>query len=74
MLAPAVVALGILLPASFVRSELFAVLAAFVAINTIMYTALAVGKILPKVYVGDYVPGRRRRAESRSIHPDQSPD
>ncbi len=72
--SPAVVVFGILLPESFVRSDLFAVLAAFVAINTIMYTALAVGKILPKIYVGDYLHSRARRAESRSIHPDQSPD
>jgi hypothetical protein len=39
-----------------------------------MYTALAVAKILPKIYVGDYVGPRRRRAETRSIHPDAPVD
>jgi len=34
-----------------------------------MYLSLAVAKILPKVYVSDYVHGSNRRGESRSIHP-----
>jgi hypothetical protein len=61
---------GVLLPESFLRSSFFAVLAAFVAINTVMYLSLAVAKILPKVYLSDHLPSRRRRAESRSIHRD----
>jgi hypothetical protein len=63
---------GIVLPESLLRSEAFAVLAAFVAINTVMYVALTVAKMLPKLYLADLVtPGNRRR-ETRHIHPDAS--
>ncbi|WP_231916078.1 hypothetical protein [Microbacterium karelineae] len=63
-----VVPAGILLPVEVLHSDGFALLAAFVAVNTLVYLALAVLKILP-------VPrpprrGRTRRAETRSIHPD----
>ena len=61
---------GILLPEAFLRSNTFAVLAAFVAINTIMYVALAVAVMLPKIHVGDWVLRRYERAETRSIYPD----
>jgi hypothetical protein len=61
---------GLLLPEGFLRSDWFAVLAAFVAINTIMYVALAVATMLPKVHVGDWVRRRYERAETRSIYPD----
>jgi hypothetical protein len=64
-----VVPMGILLPDSVLRSEVIAVLAAFVAINTIVYVTLAVAKILPKVYVRDWIGTRNRRAETRSIDP-----
>ena len=40
------------------------------AINTIFYVTLAVAKILPKVYVRDWIDSRNRRAETRSIRPD----
>ena len=60
---------GLLLPVSVLHSSLFAVLAAFVAINTVMYGALAVAKVLPKVYPGDWITWRNRRAQSRSIYP-----
>lgn len=66
----AVTTMGILLPESLLRTEVFAVLAAFVAINTIVYVTLAVAKILPKVYLLDWIGPRNRRAETRSIHPD----
>lgn len=62
--------LGIAFSESLLRSDQFAVLAAFVAINTIIYVALAVAKMLPKVYVRDYVASRYSRHETRSIHPD----
>jgi hypothetical protein len=71
---------GIILPESylpsesFLQSEAFAVLAAFVAINTVMYGALAVAKMLPKVYVNDWFTDDHRRAESRSIHPRSGAD
>jgi hypothetical protein len=61
---------GILLPEGFLRSPFFAVLAAFVAINTVMYLSLAIAKMLPKLYLSDYLPSRNRRGETRSIHPD----
>jgi hypothetical protein len=62
--------MGILLPEGLLQHELFAVLAAFVAINTVVYVTLAVAKVLPKVYVGDWIGPRNRRAETRSIRPD----
>ena len=62
--------MGVLLPESILGSELFGVLAAFVAINTILYVTLAVAKMLPKVYVGDWIGSRNRRGETRSIRPD----
>ncbi|QSR29211.1 hypothetical protein CFI00_01580 [Nocardioides sp. S5] len=62
--------MGVLLPDSILRHEAIAVLAAFVAINTIVYVTLSVAKMLPKVYVSDWLSTRNRRAETRSIHPD----
>jgi hypothetical protein len=61
--------LGVLLPASTLDHTWFAVLSAFVAINTVMYTALAIAKIAPKIYVSDLVDRRDRRETNRSIHP-----
>ncbi|GEP39443.1 hypothetical protein NPS01_31060 [Nocardioides psychrotolerans] len=51
---------GILFPSSLLRSDLFGVLAAFVAINTMMYAALAIAKMLPKLYVADWFSHRNR--------------
>lgn len=65
-----VISMGVLLPESVLRHGFFAVLAAFVAINTILYVTLAVAKILPKVYFGDWLASRNRRSETRSIRPD----
>jgi hypothetical protein len=62
-----------LLPESLLHSATFAILSAFVAINTVMYGALALGKLLPKVYVADWVPQRNQRSETRSIYPDLEP-
>jgi hypothetical protein len=61
---------GILLPESLMQTQWFAVLSTFVAINTLLYLTLAVIKLLPKVYLSDYVNQRNRRAETRSIYPD----
>ena len=66
----AVTPMGLLFPESILRNEFVAVLATFVAINTIVYVTLAVAKVLPKVYLGDWIGSRSRRAETRSIHPD----
>jgi hypothetical protein len=60
---------GILLPVEVLQSEFFAVLAAFVAINTIMYVTLAIAKILPRVYVSDLFHRRNRRRRPRGIAP-----
>jgi hypothetical protein len=72
--AHALVPAGVLFPASTVQSATFSVLAALVAINTVMYGALAVAKMLPKVYPSNWVSGRSRRSQSRSIHPDTADD
>jgi len=61
---------GILFPQSVLSSGFFAVLSAFVAINTVMYVALAVAKALPKLYLSDWVNRRNTRSQTRSIHPD----
>ena len=65
---------GILLPSDLLRSPWFAVLSAFVAINTLMYVALTVANLLPKVYVSDWFTNPERRGETRSIHPDGPAD
>ena len=62
--------MGVLLPDDLLRHEAIAVLAAFVAINTVGYVTLAVAKMLPKVYLRDWIGPRNRRQETRSIHPD----
>jgi hypothetical protein len=67
---PLPVPLGVLIPQAFLGSTLFQFFSAFVALNTIMYVALAVAKILPKFYLSDWVHRRGRRSETRSIHPD----
>lgn len=61
---------GVLLPEESLGSAFVAVLAAFVAINTVMYVTLAIFKILPKIYLSDFVHRRDRRGETRSINPD----
>ena len=66
---------GILLPETFLQSEFFQVLATFVAINTLMYVTLAISKMLPRVYPGDWFNRRNRRREPRGIGapPPESP-
>ena len=61
---------GLLLPAELLVTPFFQFLSAFVAINTIMFAALAIAHMLPKVYFSDLVARRGRRKETRSIHPD----
>lgn len=61
---------GILLPASVLSSTWFSLLAAFVALNTIVYVALAVLKSLPKASLSRWSPRRYIRGETRNIHPD----
>ena len=61
---------GVVLPQSIMHTSWFAVLSMFVAINTVLYLTLAIIKLLPKAYLSDWVDQRNRRAESRSIYPD----
>lgn len=65
---------GILLPETFLQTEFFQVLAAFVAINTLMYVTLAIAKMLPRIYVSDIVRRRNRRREPRGIIPPSPED
>ena len=67
---PLVVVLGVLAPESLVHTRAFAVLAGFVAVNTVMYVALSLAKALPRVHPRDCVPRRYARGETRSIYPD----
>lgn len=50
---------GILLPADVLQESWFRVLAAFVAVNTLVYMTLAVLTVLPRAYPGRW--WRRRR-------------
>ena len=66
-MAALVVPMGMLLPDSILKNEFIAVLAAFVAINTVVYVTLAVAKMLPKFYLRDWLAsatGARRPAAS----------
>jgi hypothetical protein len=64
---------GLLFSESVLASGWFAVLATLVAINTVMYCALAIAKMLPKVYLTDWLPNGNRRSETRSIYPEGHP-
>jgi hypothetical protein len=64
---------GILLPESFLQSQFFVILAALVALNTTIYAALAIAKILPKIFRRRTYRKSTYRRETRSIYPD-SPD
>ena len=64
---------GLLLPEHTLHAELFTILATFVALNTLMYAALAVLKVLPRGRAGSMFSGRNRRTRNRSIHPDPPP-
>ncbi|MHA7189325.1 hypothetical protein ACX80N_03390 [Arthrobacter sp. MDT2-16] len=64
-----VIRTGILLPEAVLHTSVFAILAAFVAINTVIYASLALANVLPKIYPTDWVTNRNRRTETRSIYP-----
>lgn len=59
---------GGLLPESVMHTRWFAVLAAFVAVNTVIYVSLSVFKIFPVLRRPRR--GWARRSETRSIYPD----
>jgi hypothetical protein len=66
MIAAAVSA-GVVLPEALLFTGWFRVMAAFVAVNTVMYAALAVAKVLPKVQPPDL--RRGQRSGPRGIYP-----
>jgi hypothetical protein len=59
-----------LLPEHVLHTPWFTVLASFVALNTLMYCALSLAKVLPKVYLSDWITSTNRRAQTRSIYPE----
>jgi hypothetical protein len=62
---------GLLFPSSVLSEHWFGILSAFVSLNTVMYVALAMLKILPVIRPGHLMPRRRYvRAQTRSIYPD----
>lgn len=65
---------GILLPASVLASEWFSVLAAFVAVNTLIYVTLAIGKMLPRLHPGDLLRRQQRAEGSRRTIRVDGPD
>ena len=66
----AVVPQGLLFPEAVVLSAPFKILAAFVAINTLIYGSLTAAKALPKFHPPSAFGGRSRRQQNRSIFPD----
>lgn len=65
-----VLVLGTLLPESILAAGWFVVLSTFVAVNTILYVAMSIFKILPKPYPSDVVRRHGRRLETRSTYPN----
>lgn len=61
---------GILFPQDFLQSRFFIVLSTLVALNTVIYAALALAKVIPKWYRPSWTRRGRQRAETRSIYPD----
>jgi hypothetical protein len=49
------------------------VLAAFVAVNTLMYMSLAIVKMLPRIHLPKALRRDYQRAETRSIFPNTAP-
>jgi hypothetical protein len=58
-----------MLSETVMHSGPFAILATFVAINTMMYAALTAAKLLPKFYLSDIPFRRKQRLDNRSIYP-----
>ncbi len=58
------------LPPEILVSRPVQVLAAFVAVNTLIFVVLAVMSLFPKLYPGNWFTSRNRRTETRSIHPN----
>jgi hypothetical protein len=61
---------GILLPESFLHSRFFLILATVVALNTVVYAAISVIHILPKIFKLSSLQKSYQRRSTRSIYPD----
>jgi hypothetical protein len=61
---------GILLPESFLHSRFFVILATLVALNTVVYAAISVIHIFPKIFNPGWLQKRHHRRITRSIYPD----
>jgi len=48
----------------------FHVLAAFIAINTMIYATISFISVLPRIYPTQWFSSRNTRSETRSIYPD----
>jgi len=70
----ATVPTGVLLPAAVLHTGAFATLSTFVAVNTVMFTALAVAKLLPRIHPMSWLRTQNQRSETRSIYPDHTCD
>ncbi|MCA1984751.1 hypothetical protein [Nocardioides nematodiphilus] len=56
-----------LLPEAWLHSHTFVIASTFVAVNTLVYLALAVVKVMPVVLPARWLPHHYHRAESRAI-------
>lgn len=56
-----------LLPEAWLHSRVFVVAATFVAVNTLVYVALALVKMMPVMLPARWLPHHYHRAESRAI-------
>ena len=65
----AILALSVI-PESMLHTQWYAALSGFVAVNTILYVTLSIFKIMPKLYLNDFISHHGRRAETRSIFPN----
>ncbi len=64
--------LSTVLPSSWLTSDWYATLTAFVAVNTLVYVVLSLSKVLPRLHPTTWWsprPDDSRRRESRSIYP-----
>lgn len=60
-------------PSSWLTSTWYGTLTAFVAVNTLVYVALSISKILPRVHPTTWFRrqnGASQRRETRSIYPE----
>jgi hypothetical protein len=69
-MSEALIHAGILFPQAVIESRFFVILATLVALNTTVYAALAISKIVPKFIKPGWYRRGRTRSETRSIYPD----